>query len=243
MLSSLQNQSTTVRHAAYNAAADLAFVAPETMIPTIIEQIRADLSAEEMSAFGPTEAAIARTPEGITFVDVLASKSQDQRPDKSAKDYDVLKWEEDLRAQLAQKKGQQKKLTVEQQAKVNAQLAKEANIRETLHNVEVKLRRGIGFIQSLAMGPPTEAELWMNPAVHCLLGIISAGAALLVGDTAAAAFLACAERISPRLGTVRPFIGVAMLRALGASSLPREMEQEPLGGMLSPDPGFNTSWY
>lgn len=221
-----------MRHAAYNAAADLAFVAPEVMIPTIIEQIRTDLNAEQLNTLGPTEAAIARTPEGIAFVDVLASKGQTQRPDKSAKDYDVLKWEEDLRAQLAQKKGQQKKLTAEQQAKVNAQLTKEANIRENVHSAEVRLRRGIGFIQSLAMGPPTQAELWMDPAVHCLLGIISAGAALLVGDSAAAAYLACAERISPRLGTVRHFIGVATLRVLGASSLSLEMEQEPLGGML-----------
>lgn len=193
------------------------------------------MNAEQLSTFGPTEAAIARTAEGIAFVDVLASKSQNQRPDKSAKDYDVLKWEEDLRAQLAQKKGQQKKLTAEQQAKVNAQLTKEANIRENVHSVEVKLRRGIGFIQSLAVGPPTEAELWMNPAVHCLLNIVSTGAALLVGDAAATAYLTCADRISLRLGTVRPFIGLATLRTLGASSLPPEMKQEPLGGMVSPE--------
>ena len=229
-----------MKRAACNAAADLAFVAPEIMIPTIIAQIRADLNAEQLSTLGPTEAAIARTPEGTAFVDVLASKSQNQRPDRSAKDYDVLKWEEDLRAQLAQKKGQQKKLTAEQQAKVNAQLTKEANIRKNVHNVELKLRRGIGFVSSLATGPPTEAELWMNSAVHCLLDVVSAGAALLVGDAAATAYLACAERVSPRLGTVRPFIGVATLRALGASSLPLEMEQEPLGGMFPSDLLFLT---
>lgn len=224
-----------MKRAACNAAADLAFVAPEVMIPTLMEQIRADLNAEQLSALGPTEAAIARTPEGTAFVDVLASKSHNQRPDKSAKDYDVLKWEEDLRSQLARKNGQQKKLTAEQQAKVNVQLTKEANIRKNVHSVEVKLRRGIGFISSLATGPPTEAELWMNSAVHCLLNIVSSGAALLVGDAAATAYIACAERISPRLGTVRPFIGVATLRGLGASSLSHEMEQEPLGGKFPPN--------
>ncbi len=114
-------KSSIINAAACNAAADLAFVAPEIMIPRIIDLLRADLATNELGEIGPVEAAIFRTPEGTTFVDVLAKKSQIV-PNKNTKDYDTLKWEEDLRSQLAQKKGLQKKLTSEEQAKVNAQL-------------------------------------------------------------------------------------------------------------------------
>jgi len=229
-----------VKRAAYNAAAEMAFVAPEVITPLVIKQVREDLNPDQLSSIGPTEAAIARTPEGTAFIDVLASKGQNQRPDRNAKDYDTLKWEEELRTQLAQKKGQQKKLTADQQAGVNAQLMKEASIRQNVHSVEAKLSRGIGIIRSLATGPPTEAELWMNPAVHSLLDVISAGAGLLVGDAAAAAYLDCAQRISPRLGTIRSFIGVATLRAFGTSHLPHELEEEPLSGM-SPRSSVSTA--
>lgn len=216
------------------------------MVPLIVQQIATDLEAKQLSNIGPTDAAIARTSEGTAFIDVLALKNQHQRPDRSAKDYDMLKWEEEVRAQLAQKKGQQKKLTPDEQAKVNAQLAKETRIRENVHSIELRLRRGMGIIQSLATGPPTEAESWMNTAVLCLLDVISAGAALLVGDSAATAYIVCAERISPRLGSIRPFIGVATLRALGTTHLSQELLEEPLGGMFPlglpfTTPGSNSS--
>lgn len=226
-----QNESGAVKRAAYNSAADLAFVAPEVMIPLVVEQIRDDLSIEHLGGLGPTEAAIARTPEGTTFVDVLTWKAKYQQVDKNVKDYDLLKWEEEVRSQLALKKGQQKKLTTDEQARVDVQLKKEAAIRANVLAVEVRLRRGIGIIQSMVTGPPTEADLWFGQALQCLLGIILAGSAFIVGDAAARVYLVCANLVSPRLGVIRPFIGVATLRTLG-SHLPREMEEEPLGGTL-----------
>lgn len=219
-----------MKRAAYYTAADLAFIAPEVITPLLVKQIREDLNPGQLTGIGATEVAIARTPEGTAFIDVLASKAQNQLPDRNTKDYDTLKWEEELRSQLAQKKGQQKKLTPDQQAKVNAQLIKEASIRHNLHSVESRLSRGVGFIRSLATGPPTEAELWMSPAVHSLLNVISAGAGHLVGDAAAIAYLDCAQRVSTRLGTIRSFIGTATLRAFGFTHLPLGLEEEPLGG-------------
>jgi hypothetical protein len=206
-------------------------VAPEVITPLVIEQFQADLDLERLAKIGPTEAAIYRTPEGTVFVDVLAKGSQRQVPNRNVKDYDTLKWEEELRAQLAQKKGQERKLTPDEQAKVKAQLTKESSIRAEVYDVDFRLRRGVGTIQSLAEGPPTEAEMWMGPAVRALLDIISAGAGLVVGDVASIAYLACSGRVSPRLGSVRVSIGVGTLRALGTSQLQAEFEEEPLGGM------------
>ncbi|KAF5970609.1 translational activator GCN1 [Fusarium coicis] len=209
-------QVDAIKKAAYNAAADLAFVAPETIIPRLLETLSRDLNAEQLHDIGPVEAAIFRTPEGTVFVDVLAKKSQ-QVLDKNKKDYDILKWEEELRSQLEKKKGQQKKLTPEDNAKVNAQLKKESLIRQSITEIEARLLRGIGIIRSLATGPPTDAAQWLGTAVSLLIGIMDAGATMVTGDAAPLAYITCAEKVTERLGSMRPFVGIAALRLRGVS--------------------------
>ncbi|KAI1432708.1 armadillo-type protein [Xylaria sp. CBS 124048] len=225
-------QSKAIKVAACNAAADLVFVAPEVMGPKIIDLIRADLVTTELLEIGPVEAAIFRTPEGTAFVDVLAKKSQTV-PNKNTKDYDTLKWEEELRAQLAQKKGLQKKLTPDEQAKVNAQLKKEAEIRRSVALVEARLMRGIGIIEALISSPPIEASPWLGPSVAALLEAMEAGACLLVGKAAPSAYLACSEKVTSRLGAIRPFIGVATLRAADITALPDNLMVEKLEELLT----------
>lgn len=227
------SQFLAISQAAYNAAADLAFVAPDTALPLLVRQFSQDLDPKLFESIGPREAAIFRTPEGTAYIDVLSKKSQDYSVGRNAKDYDTLKWEEELRAQLAQKKGQTKKLSADEQAKVNAQLAKEATIRQQVAAIESKMRRGVGIIQSLATGPPTEAEQWMGPAVNLLIQDIRAGAGLILGEIPAIAYIRCAQRISNRLGAIRPFIGVATLRTVGTLQLSPEYHEEPLGDLVT----------
>lgn len=219
--------------AAFSAMAELAFVAPEVMTPLIVSQISLDLDSTQLQDIGPTEAAIYRTPEGTAFVDVLSKQQSSQVISKNSKDYDTLKWEEELRATLAQKKGQAKKLTPEEQTKVNAQLAKEAEIRRNVTAIDIKLRRGIGIIHALAVGPPTAAEAWFGPSVKLLFDAIQAGAGLILGDAAALGYLSCADRTSNRLGALRPFVGVATLRAAGVTILPENLLAEPLGDLVT----------
>lgn len=215
--------------AAYNAYTDIAFIAPEVGLPAVVGQLSQDLDPTQLESVGPTEVAMFRTPEGTAYINVLSKKAP-VVIDKNIKDYDTLKWEEELRAQLAQKKGQAKKLTADEQAKVNAQLSKEAAIRSSVAAIERKMRRGVGIVQSLATGPPTEAEQWMGPAVNLLIQSIRAGVGLLLGDIPATAFIACSERISNRLGVLRPFVGVATLRTIGTIQLSDKYEDEDLGG-------------
>lgn len=203
-------------------------MAPEASIPRLVEQIESDLNTSQLSSIGATEAAIFRTPEGTAYIDVLATKNQDAPLDKTAKDYDILKFEADLRAQIAQKKGGARKLTPDEQAKVKAQLAKESSIRKEVNQISARLSRGVGFIHSLATTWPTEAELWIVQAVDLLSDVIEAGAGLLVGDEAAMTYLDCAERVTPRLGALKKFIGVATLRAIGVTQLPASLLVEPL---------------
>jgi hypothetical protein len=221
----------SIIQAAYSAYTDLAFVAPEVALPVIVDQFSGDLDAQQLESVGPTEAAIFRTPAGTAYIDVLSKKAP-ATIDKNTKDYDTLKWEEEVRAQLAQKTGQTKKLTADEQAKVKAQLAKEATIRKEVEVVERKMRRGVGIIRSLATGPPTEAEQWMGPAVNLLIQAVRAGAGLLLGDLPATAFIKLSERASSRLGQYRPFVGIATLRTIGSIQLPVEYEAENLGGRM-----------
>ncbi|KAH7354576.1 armadillo-type protein [Pyrenochaeta sp. MPI-SDFR-AT-0127] len=221
-----------ISFAAYSAYTDMAFVAPDEALPAVVAQFSQDLDQKRLESIGPTEAAIFRTPEGTVYVDVLSKKAP-TAIDKNTKDYDTLKWEEELRAQLAQKKGQAKKLTADEQAKVSIQLAKETAIRHEVAATEQKMRRGVGIIRSLATGPPTEAEQWMGPAVNLLIQSIRAGAGLLLGDLPATAFIACSQRISSRLGVLRPFVGVATLRTIGSIQLSNEYEDEDLGDLVT----------
>lgn len=207
-------------------------MAPETMTSRVVSLIQQELDAAQLQTVGPLEAAIFRTPEGTAFVDVLAKK-QNVVPNKNVKDYDTLKWEEELRAQLAQKKGTQKKLTADETAKVNAQVKKEAEIRENVRQAAAKLLRGFGIVKALATGPPSDASRWMGAAVGATLAAVNAGATLITGDTGPTAFIASADQITSRLGSVRPFIGVATLRAHEVSALPENLTQEPFEDLIT----------
>jgi len=203
------------------------------VLPLLLSQIRDDLDPAQLTNIGQMEAQIFRTPEGTLFVDVLAATTRESVIDKKAKDYDTLKWEEELRAQIAKKAQQPRKLTAEDQARVKAQLEKESQIREGVGKVFMTLQRGVGFIQALATGPLTKAELWIMPAIDMLQEVIEAGAGLLLGNAASLAYLDCAQTASPRLGSLRPFIGIATLRAIGVTQLAPELVVETLQGILS----------
>ncbi|KAK4861382.1 hypothetical protein LT330_004298 [Penicillium expansum] len=230
----LQSVVPNVNLAVWSAGAELAFVAPDAMIPRLVDQIKYDLDGTRLSKFTATDAAISRTPEGTAFVDVLSSKSKQPAFDKNTKDYDTLKWEEELRAQLAEKKGQsQKKLTPEENSKVKAQLAKEAKIRQDVLEEVKRIERGAGLIRGLATGPANDVEGWINAAVTSLLSLAQAGAGLFVGDVVSRAFITCADEVSTRLGPLRSFVGIATLRAIGNTNLPSDMELEPLGELVT----------
>ncbi|KAK3305172.1 armadillo-type protein [Chaetomium strumarium] len=228
----VREKSESIKNAAYSAAAELVFVAPDSMTSRIVALIEQDLDASQLETVGPLEAAIFRTPEGTAFVDVLAKK-QNVVPNKNVKDYETLKWEEELRAELAKKKGLQKKLTAEETAKVNAQLKKEAEIRENVRQIAAKLLRGFGIVRALATGPPSDTSRWMRPAVAATLAAINAGAAQITGDTGPMAFISCADQASPRLGSIRPFIAVATLRAHEVSAIPENLTQEPFEDLVT----------
>jgi hypothetical protein len=222
----------SVELAAYKTAADLAFVAPKEVMPLLLKNITADLLVEPVRLCGSVQVAIANTPEGVAFIDVLDKKDQNHSLDKNSRDYDTIKWEEEVRTQLAHKKGQDRKLSPDEKSRVDAQLVKEAAIREQVKRLKFELRRVIGFINALVNGPPVEPALWLGKSLSSLFGVIAAGAGRIIGNAADLTYIACANFVTPSLGTLRQFIGIATLRALDSSKLPPHWEQEPLGGRL-----------
>ncbi|KAM3537214.1 hypothetical protein ARSEF1564_009864 [Beauveria bassiana] len=225
-------QPTIIKQAAYNAAAELAFVAPDVVVPRLLELIGRDLDRDGLRSIGPLEMAISRTPEGINFVDVLGKKAKGSTPNKRSPAEEILSWEQDARRQIEQRKTQSKKSPGEDVLKINAQLRKEKGIRTSVQELQAKINRGIGIIEALATGPPTDATLWLGQSVKLLLDAIEEGASFVVGEVVATAFLKCSEKISVRLGAMRPFIGAATLRLHGVA-LPESFCEESLENLLT----------
>ncbi|KAM3519553.1 hypothetical protein MY4038_009752 [Beauveria bassiana] len=225
-------QPTIIKQAAYNAAAELAFVAPDVVVPRLLELIGRDLDRDGLRSIGPLEMAISRTPEGTNFVDVLGKKAKGSTPNKRSPAEEILSWEQDARRQIEQRKTQSKKSPGEDVLKINAQLRKEKGIRISVQELQAKINRGIGIIEALATGPPTDATLWLGQSVKLLLDAIEEGASFVVGEVVATAFLKCSEKISVRLGAMRPFIGAATLRLHGVA-LPESFCEESLENLLT----------
>jgi len=192
MYTGLSGRSSYIRGAALKSSATLAFVAPAAITPLVVQLFTDDLNPALLRGIGPQEAAIWKAPPGVAYVDVLSKSGAGVRQEKS-KDADTLKWEAELRAQLAQKKGAERKLTADEKARVEEQVAKEAVIRKNVEEVNLKLSRGIGVIQCLAEGPPTAVEMWMGAAVRALLKVMEAGAGVVIGDSGVKAYLVCSH--------------------------------------------------
>src|SRR5438067_8293528 len=81
---------------------------------------------------------------------VLKRNKKNIIENRNRKDYQTEKWERELRESIAKKKGEQTpKLTKEEQAAVDVQLAKESEIRKSVKRIRSKLTRGLDIIDAL----------------------------------------------------------------------------------------------
>ncbi|KAF1816139.1 ARM repeat-containing protein [Eremomyces bilateralis CBS 781.70] len=225
--------ATSVRKAASRAAAELVFVAPDALLGRLLDRTQSLLDPAQLSDIGPTEVGIFNTPEGTPFVDVLSKQGSAPTSHKGSKDRDAEQWEQELRKELAAKKGHAKKLTADEQAKVKTQLAKETVIRRHVAEVRERLLRGAGIVDALVNGPPTDAQRWVVPVIRCLLDLIAGDKGGLLGTEATSTFLDLSKLVTPRLGSLRLFVGVATLRALDVQQVSADLQREPLGELVT----------
>lgn len=203
--------------AAVQAIGDIAFIQPELIQP-IVAVI--DLDVSQLS-FTQQEIDIYQGHEGQLVVNVLNEKQLD----KNSKDYEIKKWEQSIKKELKQPK----KLSKEEQALVNQQLAKESEIRKKVGEVVERANFVISLIIELTKQAKlvnNGGNLWFPVAVNKLLELPQSSLFNPID-----AFLGLSELISPRLGVLCKFIGVATLRLYGIK-LDDSLEQEPLVSLL-----------
>lgn len=188
----------------------LAFVSPATVLPRIVEQLRTDINPTLVNSLTETDLGIWATPVGITYVDggwqdvlmpwlvlnyppcLVLSSAKDEVRSNKGKDYEIAKWEDELRKSLASKKASASAkgtLTKPQQALVQAQLDKEATIRQYVAGIKANLERGLHFVRSLVAADVSEFRSYISSVASLLLGGALGRGSLLVGQGAFETYL------------------------------------------------------
>ncbi|KAJ7281606.1 armadillo-type protein [Mycena rebaudengoi] len=103
LAASAEDPKTGLPDAAYSALTTLTFVAPETVVPRIMDQLRTDIDPSVLNALTEEDLGMWRMPEGSAFVDVLTSTKGEAKITKG-KDFEIARWEAEVRNTLEKKK-------------------------------------------------------------------------------------------------------------------------------------------
>ncbi|KAI9492588.1 armadillo-type protein [Zychaea mexicana] len=228
-------QSELFYQAACSAISTLVFIRPE-MISLFVDLARENLDTKLMDGIDETEFGIWQTPEDQVYVDVLSKNKNNKAVtgNRNRKGFDDDKWEEELRAELAKKKGAApvKKLTKEEQAAVNAQRKKEAEVRAHVQAVYHQLSLGLDIVHALVAGNRLDLTGSLVTLVSTLLAIAKAHGGLLVGENIVDTFLELGDCIADDIYSIRYAIALATLRANKIASIPSRWLDEPLADLV-----------
>lgn len=222
-------------HCALKAFAYVSFINSRAIAPMVSKMVETDLQTGELSKYTENDLLIWAGNEGEMVFDVLETNTSKQSIDKNSKDYETLKWEASVRKEQAKKTN--KKLTKEEILLVKEQLAKESAVRAKVSQSASKLKRSIRLVKQLTKDAAlvdNGKNLWFPVAVSHLLTLMQEPNSLvLVGRLAQESYLDLSTIISERLGTVRLFIGTAILRVLKVPGIEERFLQEPVFELLS----------
>lgn len=223
-------------NAALKSIAYVLFINPPAMNPILEGLFQEDLRRETVASITDEDLKIWHGVEGEMVIDVLERKAQSLE-NKNVKDYETLKWEEDIRKKQIKKNIGAKKLSKEEQALVTSQLAKESEIRQNVNSIYLKLKRSVELIELIsedASRVDNGAEVWFPIAVNSLLSALKeAACGKILQRKGIDAFLKLSEVISNRLGLMRFYVGMATLRAFGVFGIPDNFKEEPLLELIS----------
>ncbi|KAI0060576.1 ARM repeat-containing protein [Artomyces pyxidatus] len=226
-----ESQTSDFSEAVYRAITTLAFVAPDTVLPRVMDQLREDIGSD-VNALSESDLGIWATPEGVAYVDVLAKKSTQGQT--KGKDAALAKWDAEVRKSLAGKKSSATPtLSKQDQALVNAQLEKEAKVRKHVSQIQMRLARGLEVINHLVAGNVEDFRSYVSPIASLLLsgGALEKGSRL-VGQNAFDTYLELSKCCSDRLDTFGKWIGIATLRSLEVASVPEELQSESINQLI-----------
>ncbi|CAG8561777.1 6442_t:CDS:10 [Ambispora gerdemannii] len=220
--------------AAMSVISTLSFVSPDTFIPLFLAQCHSDLNSLHMTNIGEREIKIWKTPEGTLFVDVLKRNKQNVVENRNRKGYQTEKWEREVREEIAKKKGATNapRLSKDEQAAVNAQMAKESKIRKQVQEVYFRYIRGLDIINAMIKGNAEKLENYVAELMRLLTFVVTNGG-VLVGDKASETYLQLGLCTTENISSIRVPIGIATLRAMEISEIPEHWLEEPLGYLVT----------
>ncbi|ODQ64191.1 ARM repeat-containing protein [Nadsonia fulvescens var. elongata DSM 6958] len=234
-----------IKQAAFNTCATVAFISPEFFAGEFSNIIQSDLKNISGSSITEENVMIWNTPAGTLAVDVLSKGKAKYTENKNSKDYAEKKWEENLRKEIdakransasAKKKQPVEKLTKDEQAKVDEQMAKEIIIREKINDIYIRVSRSVGIIAALSREAAKDIDngilTWYAPACTGLTQALVNNVSILVGPAAVEAFFALSENMTRRLGNMRKFMAVAILRASDVEIPDKNLIEESLKSLV-----------
>lgn len=227
--------NTNLGKCACKAASISCFINPEVASPLLVDMFKNDLDTIELLKLTDEDFEIWAGEEGELVINVLDKDMAKKLSDKNNKDYETLKWEQNVRKEQAKKQG--KKLSKEEQQLVNEQLSKESAIRERVSNYSLTLQRSLRIIKVLsdyATLVNNGSDIWYPIAVNSVLKLTKVAQSFkLVESLAIDVFLNMSKVLSTRLEQTRFFIGLATLRVNKVKHIPDNFIQEPLVDLLS----------
>ncbi|RPD57344.1 ARM repeat-containing protein [Lentinus tigrinus ALCF2SS1-7] len=216
--------------AGFRAITTLAFVAPDAVLPRVIDKIRTNLKADVVQSLTEDDLGIWATPEGQTYVDVLASKKE-EAPVKKGKGYKDAQWEAEVRKSIASKH-KNTTLSKQDQALVQAQLEKEAIIRQRIAGIKAQVEQGLHLVRSLVAAEVEQIKRFVSDLSALLRNGAFGKAVTLVGEASFETYLMLSECCSERLDTYRKWVGVATLRSFEMAGIPEDFTIEPLNSLV-----------
>ncbi|GJN92071.1 hypothetical protein Rhopal_005099-T1 [Rhodotorula paludigena] len=223
--------------AAYRTATTLALVHPAKAVPALFAQFEDDLEPAHLAFIGATEFGVWGTPEGQTFVDVLAAaKKKDQAAPVgklNSKEHQIALWEAELRESLARKKPVAAQLSKQDRAALEKQLALEDEIRAQVAAALGRLKRGFQLALCLVRSRAELVREYLAQMIAKTLAVIALQPTTLVADEAFATYQVLADICSERLGVFKVALGVAVLRSMDAQVVPENFRAEPLPDLVS----------
>lgn len=139
---------------------------------------------------------------------MLTKDTKSVAENKNRKDYADHKWDQEVRASLAAKKaasgaaGGSAKLSKADQALVDAQKAKEAEVRQRIAEVQARLRRGTELVASLIASNGAAAQREAGNLAKAMLSTVFGRGSFLV-DQDTRAFEVFLVRSKRYLGVVK----------------------------------------
>ena len=171
----------------------LAFVAPDAVKPKVIDKIRTDLKADDVQSLTDDDLTIWATHEGQTYVDVLASKKEDA-PVKKGKGYKDAQWEAEVRKSLANK-NKSASLSKQDCAFIQAQLEKEADIRQRIAGLKAQLEQGVHLVRSLVAAQVEQVKEFVSDLGALLREDAFGKAVTLAGEASFETYLVSVQSV------------------------------------------------